>query len=76
MVNETVVRFASMQEEAVATLAGDKDARELQDALTEFYPFLANATFTESVDEVYNDETDEYSTVKTIVFAEKYGTKG
>lgn len=64
------VFFASMIEKPVVTLYGepaDTDAEYLQDSLTEHYPFLANATFTDT-------ETEDGNRV--IVFSEKYGTKG
>lgn len=64
------VFFASMIEKPVVTLYGDPAdtaAEDLQESLTEHYPFLANATFTETEDACGN---------RTIVFSEKYGTKG
>jgi hypothetical protein len=65
------VFFASMIEKPVVTLyspaAETITAEEVQSSLVEHYNFLANATFTDVEDDDGN---------RTIVFTEKYGTKG
>jgi hypothetical protein len=63
---ETEVRFANVED--VAVLSGDQNAETVREQFIAFYPYLANCTYVESVDEI--------SEVKTIVFSERLGTKG
>ncbi len=65
-VTTTEIKFANVED--LVIMEGDQDADTIKEQFVVFYPYLANCT--------YNETIDAETGTKTIVFAERLGTKG